>query len=97
MHQIWLLFLGLATGLVIKLRRVLRRLSPLNDELHSRQVAIAHVQSGVAWVRGDQTFGSVNQSFAETFNMLPGDFTTGRSRAHSRGLCPDDVGRYDHL
>jgi PAS domain S-box-containing protein len=75
MHQIWLLFLGLATGLVIKLRRVLRRLSPLNDELHSKQVAIAHVQSGVAWVRADLTFGAVNQSFAETFRMQPGDFT----------------------
>jgi PAS domain-containing protein len=74
MHQLWLLFLGLATGLVIKLRRVLRRQSPLDDELHSKQVAIAHVQSGVAWVRGDLTFGSVNQSFADTFKMLPRDF-----------------------
>jgi PAS domain S-box-containing protein len=87
MHQLWLLFLGLATGLVIKLRRVLRRLSPLNDELHSKQVAIAHVQSGVAWVRGDQTFGSVNQSFAETFKMQPGDFS---GREWYKIFGPDD-------
>jgi len=87
MHQIWLLFLGLATGLVIKLRRVLRRLSPLNDELHSKQVAIAHVQSGVAWVRGDLTFGSVNQSFADTFHMLPRDFT---GREWYKIFGPDD-------
>ena len=87
MHQIWLLFLGLATGLVIKLRRVLRRLSPLNDELHSKQVAIAHVQSGVAWVRGDLTFGSVNQSFADTFKMPPGDFT---GREWYKIFGPDD-------
>lgn len=90
MHQIWLLFLGLATGLVIKLRRVLRRLSPLNDELHSKQVAIAHVQSGVAWVRADLTFGSVNQSFADTFKMLPRDFT---GRDWYKIFGPDDHAR----
>ena len=90
MHQLWLLFLGVATGLVIKLRRVLRRQSPLDDELHSRQVAIAHVQSGVAWVRADLTFGSVNQSFADTFKMLPRDFT---GREWYKIFGPDDHAR----
>ncbi len=87
MQQLWLVFLGVATGLVIKLRRVLRRQSPLDDELHSKQVAIAHVQSGVAWVRRDLTFGSVNQSFADTFKMLPGDFA---GREWYKIFGPDD-------
>jgi hypothetical protein len=72
--KLWLILLGVAIGLGIALRRVLRRQSPLNDELYSKQVAVAHVQSGVAWVRADLTFGSVNQSFADTFKMLPRDF-----------------------
>jgi len=90
MHQLWLLFLGVATGLIIKLRRVLRRQSPLDDELHSKQVAVAHVQSGIAWVRGDLTFGSVNQSFAETFHMPAGDFT---GREWYKIFGPDDHDR----
>src|SRR5580700_2358741 len=61
--KLWLILLAVAVGLGIALRRVLRRQSPLNDELYSQQVAVAHVQSGVAWVRADLTFGSVNQSF----------------------------------
>jgi PAS domain S-box-containing protein len=85
--KLWLILLGVAIGLGIALRRVLRRQSPLNDELHSQQVAVAHVQSGVGWVRGDQTFGSVNQSFADTFKMLPRDFT---GREWYKIFGPDD-------
>lgn len=69
--MLWLYLLGLVTLLTIALRRVLRRLKPLDDELYSKTVAIDHVQSGVAWVRADGTFGSVNQSFARTFNFAP--------------------------
>jgi len=72
--KIWLILLGVAIGLGIALRRVLRRQSPLSDELYSKQVAVAHVQSGVAWVRGDGTFGMVNQAFADTFGITPGEF-----------------------
>jgi PAS domain-containing protein len=72
--KLWLILLGVAMGLGIALRRVLRRQSPLSDELYSQQVAVAHVQSGIAWVRGDLTFGSVNQSFADTLKMAPRDF-----------------------
>lgn len=69
--MLWLYLLGLVTALVIVLRRVLRRQIPLDDELYSKKIAIEHVQSGVAWVRGDGTFGSVNQSFAQTLNSAP--------------------------
>jgi len=67
----WLYLLGIATFLTIALRRVLKRQKPLDDELYAKTVAIDHVQSGVAWVRADGTFGSVNQSFARTFNLAP--------------------------
>src|SRR5580658_360943 len=65
--MLWLYLLGAVTALLIALRRVLRRQIPLGDELYSKNVAVEHVQSGVAWVRADGTFGSVNQSFAKTF------------------------------
>ncbi len=65
----WLYLLGAVTVLTIALRRVLRRQKPLDDELYSKNVAIEHVQSGVAWVRSDGTFGSVNRSFAETLKV----------------------------
>ncbi len=71
----WLYLLGLATFLTIALRRVLKRQKPLDDELFAKTVAIDYVQSGVAWVRADGTFGSVNQSFARTFNLAPREFT----------------------
>ena len=48
-------------------------MKPLDDELYSKSVAVDHVQSGVAWVRADGTFGSVNPSFARTLNFAPGD------------------------
>ena len=85
--KLWLILLAVAVGLGIALRRVLRRQSPLNDELYSQQVAVAHVQSGVAWIRADLTFGSVNQSFADTFKILPRDFT---GREWYKIFGPDD-------
>lgn len=69
--MLWLYLLGLATFLTIALRRVRKRQKPLDDELYSKTIAIDYVQSGVAWVREDGTFGSVNQSFARTFNFAP--------------------------
>ena len=36
-----------------------------------KNVAIEHVQSGVAWVRADGTVRSINQSFADTLGALP--------------------------
>jgi PAS domain S-box-containing protein len=72
--KIWLILLGVVTVLVIALRRVKRRQTPLDDELYSKRIAVDYVQSGVAWVRADGTFGSVNQSFAQVFDKEPRDF-----------------------
>ena len=72
--QPWLYLLGLVTLLTIVLRRVLRRLIPLNDELHVKSVAIEHVHSGIAWVRQDGNIGSINASFAATLNAVPREF-----------------------
>ena len=36
-----------------------------------KQVAIEHVQSGVAWIRADGMVGSINQSFADTLGAVP--------------------------
>jgi len=69
----WLYLLGLVTVLTIALRRVLRRQRPLDDELYSKQVAIDHVQSGVAWVRADGTIGSANPALATTLNVAAAD------------------------
>lgn len=72
--MLWLILLGVAIALGIALRRVLRRQAPLNDQLHSKTVAVDHVHSGVAWVRGDGTYGSVNPSFAKIFQLEPRNF-----------------------
>ncbi|HML17087.1 MAG TPA: PAS domain-containing protein, partial [Bryobacteraceae bacterium] len=69
--MLWLYLLGVVTLLTIALRRVLRRQTPLDEELYSKKVAVEHVQSGVAWVRADGRIGSVNQSFANTFRCTP--------------------------
>jgi PAS domain S-box-containing protein len=69
--MLWLFLLGLATFLTIVLRRTRKRQKPLDEELYSKTIAIDYVQSGVAWVRADGTFGSVNQSFARTFHAAP--------------------------
>lgn len=67
--MLWLYLLGAVTVLVIALRRVVQRQTPLSDELYSTKVAFDHLQSGVAWVRGDGTLGTVNSSLAATLNM----------------------------
>lgn len=67
--SLWLYLLGAVTFLVIALRRVLRRQIPLNDQLYSKQVAIDHVHSGVAWVRFDGLIGSVNPALAKTLGV----------------------------
>jgi PAS domain S-box-containing protein len=69
--MLWLYLLGIVTVLSIVLRRVLHRQTPLNDALYAKNVAVEHVQSGVAWVRADGTLGSMNQSFAQTFRATP--------------------------
>ncbi len=63
--ELWLYLLGAVTFLIIALRRVLRRLKPLNDELYSKQVAIHHVHSLVTWIRADGTIGSVNPAVVQ--------------------------------
>ncbi len=67
--MLWLYLLGAVTVLTIALRRVLRRQKPLDDELYSKSVAIEQLPTGVAWVRVDGTFGSVNPAFAKTLKM----------------------------
>jgi PAS domain S-box-containing protein len=76
--MLWLYLLGAVTFLVIVLRRVLRRQVPLNDELYSKQVAIDHVHSGVAWARADGNLGSVNPALANILRGVPRDLI-GRS------------------
>src|SRR5277367_3955 len=62
---------AMVTVLTIALRRVLRRQKPLSDELYSQKVAIEFVHSGIAWVRGDGTLGTVNSSLATTLASTP--------------------------
>ena len=69
--MLWLYLLGAVTVLTIALRRVMRRQAPLSDELYSTKVAFDHLQSGVAWVRGDGTLGTVNSSLAATLSVDP--------------------------
>lgn len=69
--MLWLYLLGAVTVLCIALRRVNHRQTPLSDEIYSTRVAFDHLQSGVAWVRGDGTLGTVNASLAGTLNTGP--------------------------
>ena len=69
--MLWLYLLGAITVLCIALRRVLQRQTPLTDELYSTKVAFDHLQSGVAWVRGDGTLGMVNSSLVATLGSEP--------------------------
>ena len=71
--MLWLCLLGIVTALTIVLRRVLRRQTPLNNQLYSKNVAIEHAQTGVASVRADGTFESANQSFAKALNVAERD------------------------
>jgi PAS domain S-box-containing protein len=66
--MLWLYLLGAITVLCIALRRVIHRQTPLSDEVYSTKVAFDHVQSGVAWIRGDGTIGMVNSSLASTLS-----------------------------
>jgi PAS domain S-box-containing protein len=69
--HLWLYLLAAVTVLVIILRRVMHRQIPLSDEIYSKQVAIDHVHSCVAWVRSDGLIVSVNPALAKTVGMLP--------------------------
>jgi PAS domain S-box-containing protein len=68
---LWLYLLAAVTVLLIILRRVIHRQIPLSDEIYSKQVAIDHVHSCVAWVRADGLIGSVNPALSKTVQMLP--------------------------
>src|SRR5579862_3006970 len=71
---LWTIYLmGTVTLLTIALRRLRSRQKPLDDELYSKKVAIDHVHSGVAWVRVDGRFGSVNPSLATTLGAQPAE------------------------
>jgi PAS domain S-box-containing protein len=72
--MLWLYLLGTVTVLVIALRRVMQRQTPLSDELYSTKVAFDHLQSGVAWVRGDGNLGTVNSSLGATLAADPKGF-----------------------
>jgi PAS domain S-box-containing protein len=67
--MLWLYLLGAVTVLSIALRRVMQRQTPLSDELYSTKVAFDQLRSGVAWVRGDGTLGTVNSSLAATLGL----------------------------
>ena len=69
--MLWLYLLGAVTVLVIALRRVIHRQTPLSDELYSTKIAFDHLQSGVAWVRQDGTLGAINPSLATTLGADP--------------------------
>ena len=69
--ELWVYLLGLAVLLGIALRRVVAAQNPLKDEVYMKNVAIEHVQSGVAWIRADGTVRSINQSLADTLGALP--------------------------
>ena len=69
--SLWLYLLGAVTFLIIALRRVRHRLTPLNDEVYAKQVAIDHVHSGVCWVRADGSIGSVNPALGKMLRAAP--------------------------
>jgi PAS domain S-box-containing protein len=69
--ELWVYLLGLSVLLGIALRRVWAAQNPLKDEVYMKNVAIEHVQSGVAWVRADGTVRSINQSLATTLAAVP--------------------------
>lgn len=71
--MLWLYLLGIVTVLTIVVRRLRRRLKPLDDELYAKNIAIEHVQTAVAWVRADGKVGSINQAFSRILNTPAGD------------------------
>lgn len=75
---LWLYLLGAVTFLVIALRRLRQRLTPLNDEVYSKQVAVDHVHSGVSWVRSDGQIGWANPALAKTVKAIPAELVGTR-------------------
>ena len=71
--SLWLYLLGAVTFLIIALRRVRHRLTPLNDEVYAKQVAIDHVHSGVCWVRADGSISAVNPALATILGSTPAE------------------------
>jgi PAS domain S-box-containing protein len=69
--MLWLYLLAAVTALVIALRRVIRRLAPLSEQLYWTKVDFDHMQSGVAWARSDGTLRTVNSSLAVTLAADP--------------------------
>jgi PAS domain S-box-containing protein len=70
--MLWLYLLAAVTCLVIVLRRVMKRMKPLDDELYSKNVAIEHVNTGVAWVAADGKIGAVNPALARALEATQG-------------------------
>ncbi len=66
--MLWLYLLAAVTCLVILLRRLKKRIIPLDDELYSKNVAIEHVNTGVAWVGADGKIGAVNPALARSLD-----------------------------
>ncbi len=71
--MLWLYLLGIVTLLGIVLRRVLRRMTPLNDALYSKSVAIEYVHTGVAWVGIDDKLRTVNPALASSLEAVAKD------------------------
>lgn len=71
--MLWLYLLGIVTFLGIVVRRLLRRLKPLDDELYSKRIAIDHVSSGVAWVPASGGLYSVNPALAQMLGATPAE------------------------
>src|SRR5260370_1118555 len=69
--MLWLYLLAVVTVLIIALRRVRRRHTPLDEELYSKRVAIDHVHSGVASVDREGRVRSLNPAFATTLRLTP--------------------------
>jgi PAS domain S-box-containing protein len=65
--------LAIAVGLIIPLRKGLRRLEPLRQELSVKNVVIDQIHTGVAWVRKDGTLGWLNAALAESLQISPQD------------------------
>jgi PAS domain S-box-containing protein len=64
--MLWLYLLAAVTCLVILLRRLKKRIIPLDDELYSKNVAIEHVNTGVAWISAEGKIGAVNPALARS-------------------------------
>jgi len=65
--------LGIAMCLTILVRRVLRRLKPLREELSVKNVLIDQIHTGVAWVRKDGTLGWLNPALGAWLQIAPQD------------------------